>query len=166
MNDDQAIARFAEQAADYVVEHHFDGLSIEWQYPVCWQSDCSKGPASDKRGFSKLVEAVGRELRRRGGLELAVSVSGYKDVIDAGYDAAEIGPHVNMINVMTYDYHGFWDGRTGHHSPLYASEGEEGDIEYYNTVRITRYEMFLFRGTLYTYEVCLAFSDLLMYIRT
>ena len=42
-----------------------------------------------------------------------------------------------MINVMTYDYHGFWDGKTGHHSPLYAvSKSDEagGKFEYYNTV--------------------------------
>ena len=43
-----------------------------------------------------------------------------------------------MINVMTYDYHGFWDGKTGHHSPLYAvskSDEDGGEFEYYNTVR-------------------------------
>ena len=49
-----------------------------------------------------------------------------------------------MINVMTYDYHGFWDGKTGHHSPLYAvSKGDEdgGEFEYYNTVSATNSNM-------------------------
>jgi GH18 family chitinase len=53
------------------------------------------------------------------------------------YDFNALAESVDFINVMTYDYHGFWDGKTGHHSPLYAGEGEDGsdEFKYYNTVR-------------------------------
>jgi GH18 family chitinase len=43
-----AIAKFSKSASKFVSEHGFDGLSVEWQYPVCWQSDCGKGKASDR----------------------------------------------------------------------------------------------------------------------
>ena len=51
---------------------------------------------------------------------------------------------LDMINVMTYDYHGFWDGKTGHHSPLYAvgkTDEDGGEFEYYNTVSATNSNM-------------------------
>ena len=33
---------------------------------------------------------------------------------------------------MTYDYHGHWDKKTGHVSPMYAHP--EDDYDYFNTV--------------------------------
>lgn len=27
--------------------------------------------------------------------------------------------HVDMINMMTYDFHGDWERQVGHHSPLF-----------------------------------------------
>ena len=71
------------------------------------------------------------------GKGLAASVSGFKSITDQAYDFPAIVNYLDLINVMTYDYHGFWDGKTGHHSPLYdvkegGADGEE--FEHYNTV--------------------------------
>ena len=54
--DQAAINKFVSKAKAFVRNHNFDGLSLEWQYPVCWQSNCNKGPPSDKQGFSNLVK--------------------------------------------------------------------------------------------------------------
>ncbi len=91
---------------------------MDWQYPVCWQSDCSKGPSKDKEGFSNLLKSLRSAFDSAGGYELAVSVAGYPSVLALAYDLQEVGKAADIVNVMTYDYHGFWDGRTGHHSPL------------------------------------------------
>ena len=34
----------------------FDGLSLEWHFPVCWQSNCLAGKAVEKAGFADLVQ--------------------------------------------------------------------------------------------------------------
>ena len=89
-----------------------------------------------RNGFTELIKALRQQLSKRG-LGLAVSVSGFSSIIDQGYDFPAILNDLDMINVMTYDYHGFWDGKTGHHSPLYAvskSDEDGGEFEYYNTV--------------------------------
>ena len=39
---------FSREAAKFVEERGFDGLSVEWQYPVCWQSDCNAGRKTDR----------------------------------------------------------------------------------------------------------------------
>ena len=65
-------------------------------------------------------------------LELAVALSGYKEVIDEAYELQTIGRYVDFMSVMAYDYHGAWEKRLGHVSPLYYRTGD--DYPQYNTV--------------------------------
>ena len=55
-----------------------------------------------------------------------------KKVIDAGYDVPALNKYLDIINVMTYDYYGHWDKKTGHVSPLYAHADDAHN--YLNTV--------------------------------
>ncbi len=55
-----------------------------------------------------------------------------KLVIDAGYDVPVLSKYLDIINVMTYDYHGHWDKKTGHVAPLSDYEGSTYD--YFNAV--------------------------------
>ena len=117
VNNPSKRANFVSKTVKTLKTRQFDGLSLEWQYPVCWQSDCNAGNAKDKQGFSKLVKELKTAFAAEG-LILAMSVSGYTDIADKSYDMKIIGKHVGIVNVMSYDYHGYWDGRTNHHSPL------------------------------------------------
>lgn len=61
-----------------------------------------------------------------------MSVSGYREIIRDGFDLKSLSQLVDFMTVMTFDYHGSWEGVTGHVSPL---KGSPGDIvPYYNTV--------------------------------
>ena len=53
----------------------FDGLSLEWQFPVCWQSDCKKGSSKDKEGFVSLVKELKKAFQPKD-LILAAGLSG------------------------------------------------------------------------------------------
>ena len=48
----------------------------------------------------------------------------------AGYDVPILNKYLDIINVMTYDYHGHWDKKTGHVAPFYAHP--EDDFAYFN----------------------------------
>lgn len=52
-------------------------------------------------------------------LLLSAAVSPSKRVIDTGYDVPSLAKYLDWISVMTYDYHGQWDKKTGHVAPLY-----------------------------------------------
>ena len=80
--------------------------------------DCKKGPSNDKENFAALVRELSEEFKPRG-LLLTAAVSPAKKVIDHGYDVPELNKYLDIINVMTYDYYGHWDKKTGHVAPLY-----------------------------------------------
>lgn len=129
--------KFIASTINFLKKHNFDGLSVEWNYPKCWQSDCRKGPDSDKPNFTKLMQELKDEFdQQEPKLALAVALSGYKEVIDRAYEVQEISETVEFVSVMTYDYHGAWEPRTGHLSPLFATPGESHP--YYNVVSFDR----------------------------
>lgn len=52
---------FINSVVAFLRRYEFSGLSLEWNHPVCWQSDCSKGPSSDAQNYAKLAQ-VGIQL--------------------------------------------------------------------------------------------------------
>ncbi|XP_043594466.1 probable chitinase 10 isoform X2 [Bombus pyrosoma] len=129
VNNPTARKRFIEQAIQFLEKYDFDGLDLDWEYPVCWQVDCNKGPSSDKQGFADLLKELSNELRPRG-LLLSSAVSPSKQVIDKGYDVPALAKYLDWIAVMTYDFHGQWDKKTGHVAPLYYHPDD--DYYYFN----------------------------------
>jgi chitinase len=130
VNDPAARARFIDHAITFIEEWDFDGLDLDWEYPKCWQVDCEKGPASDKPAFATFVREIKEAFEPRG-LLLSSAVSPNHRVIDEGYDVPTVSRYLDWIAVMTYDYHGQFDGRTGHNSPMYAHPEDEN--QYFNT---------------------------------
>lgn len=114
----QARTTFAEHVLAFIEKYEFDGLDLDWEYPVCWQVDCTKGSPEEKEGFSELVKELSRLFKPKG-LLLSTAVSPSKKVIDHGYDVPTLSKYFDWIAVMTYDYHGQWDKQTGHVAPMY-----------------------------------------------
>ena len=57
---------FITSVLDFLAENKFDGLDLDWEYPKCWQVDCSQGPDSDKKAFAALIKELHSALRPRG----------------------------------------------------------------------------------------------------
>lgn len=129
--------KFVASTINYLQKYNFDGLSVEWNYPKCWQSDCRKGPDSDKPNFTKLIQELKAEFdQEKPKLTLAVALSGYKEVIDRAYEVDKISSAADFLSVMTYDYHGAWESKTGHLSPLFGNQSDNNP--YYNVVSFVK----------------------------
>lgn len=121
-----ARARFIRHVTEFLEKYGFDGLDLDWEYPVCWQVDCNKGSPDEKQGFSSLVQELSGVFKQKG-LLLSAAVSPNRKVIDAGYDVSHLSYYFDWIAVMAYDYHGQWDKKTGHVAPMYEHpEGTNG----------------------------------------
>lgn len=137
VNDAEKRANFVTKVTEMLETRNFDGLSLEWQYPVCWQSDCTTGNKKDKQGFTSLVKQL-REAFEPKGLILAAGLSGYTEIAKEAYDIKSLAKYLDMANIMTYDYRGYWDSVTGHHSPLLNPPNSDKNT--YNAVKINQFK--------------------------
>eukprot|EP00093_Oithona_nana_P014013 14013.XXX_692283_694942_1 [CDS] Oithona nana genome sequencing. len=117
---------FVYDSISFLRDHGFDGLDIDWEYP--------RGP-DDRAAFVSLIKELRiafegeAESSDNDKLLLTAAVPASFEAIAAGYDVPELSKYLDYINVMTYDFHGQWENRVGHNSPLFplnsASEFQE-----------------------------------------
>ena len=131
VNSPAARRKFIQHAVRFLEKYNFDGLDLDWEYPSCWQTDCKPERYKDKQAFATFVSELRQEFEPRG-LLLSAAVSPSKKIIDVGYDVASLSRDLDWVAVMTYDYHGHWDKKTGHVSPFY--QHPDDDYYYFNTV--------------------------------
>uniref|UniRef100_A0A8C0CZT3 chitinase n=1 Tax=Balaenoptera musculus TaxID=9771 RepID=A0A8C0CZT3_BALMU len=65
-------------------------------------------------------------------LLISAAVSAGKGTIETAYQIPEMSKYMDLINMMTYDLRGSWDGFTGEDSPLFAGPNDKGDYKYFN----------------------------------
>ena len=136
VNDKDKRRHFVQAVTKMLKTRKFDGLSLEWQFPVCWQSDCTKGNKKDQQGYLSLIKGLKSAFKPHG-LILAAGLSGYSEIAKNAYNVQEMAKHLDMANVYAYDYHGYWDRQTGHHSPLKSVSGSNKPT--YNVEYIMNY---------------------------
>jgi len=107
---------FIDSVVPFLQLYGFEGLDFDWEYPGDREGS---DPDNDKENFSILIEELGAELKKHN-LLLSAAVSPSWKKVDVGYDVPRISKVFDFINVMCYDYHGWWPQVfTGHNSPMY-----------------------------------------------
>jgi chitinase len=127
---DAARRKFAGSAIDLFVRRWpglFDGIDIDWEFPVEGGLKGNAERPEDKQNFTLLLAELRRELDAQGSrdnrhYELTMAASARPSEI-ANLEVTRIVPLLDFINVMTYDYH--TGGSIAHfNAPLYAAPND------------------------------------------
>lgn len=107
---------FAENSRIFLRDRNFDGLDIDWEFPMKESRD------DFTRLLKTLRQTFDAEILKEGQsplmLTIATAAGGHN--IDSSYNMTEISKYVDFFNVMAYDYAGTWSANTGFGSPLYS----------------------------------------------
>ena len=117
-------AAFVTNAVSFLQEWGFDGLDLDYEYPV----DVG-GIQTDRAGFTAWVRELKAAFQPHG-WELTAAVSASAAKVDAGYQVPEIAQHLDAIHLMSYDLHGSWENSVDHHATLYGKAGDPLTVDH------------------------------------
>lgn len=115
---------FAETAADLMEEHGFDGLDLDWEFPVSGGKEGTLHSPQDGENYRLLLREVRRELDVRGAAAgrrylLTAAVAPGEDFLE-NVRPADLAESVDHLFLMGYDLGGPWDRQVGFSAPLSA----------------------------------------------
>lgn len=122
---EQGRKKFAESAVNFIKKYNFDGIDIDWEYPVSGGNNIKHIP-EDKYNYTKLLQQTRQALDEQGKKDnkhyLLTIAGGANTSFIENTELSEMIKYLDFINVMTYDYHGSWENKTGFNSPLYSND--------------------------------------------
>ncbi|KAK7482030.1 hypothetical protein BaRGS_00026722 [Batillaria attramentaria] len=107
---------FAANAIKYLRQFNFDGLVIDWEYPV------TRPPSTLMEAFENEVQGNSRPR-----LLLAAGISTSPWQISQSFELPDISEYVDWLDLRAMGLHGTWEGGLDHHAALYSPTWDEKD---------------------------------------
>lgn len=115
---------FANSAVDFLRKYNFDGVDLDWEYPVSGGLDGNSKRPEDKQNYTLLLSKIREKLDTAEAVDgkeyLLTIASGASPTYAANTELANIASIVDWINIMTYDFNGAWQKISAHNAPLNA----------------------------------------------
>ncbi len=127
---DSSRRRFAESAVELFIDRWpgvFDGVDVDWEFPVRGGMKGNVERPEDRENFTLLLAELRRALDARGArdrthYELAIAASPRPSEL-VNLELERIAPLLDFVNIMTYDFH--VASPVAHfNSPLYAARDD------------------------------------------
>lgn len=115
--------RFASSCIAFMRRYEFDGIDIDWRYPVSGGRE--DGNPWDYDNFPLLLEEFRTQLdaaslRDDENYELSIAAPVVPEVY-TNFNLSEITLYVDFINLMGFGFAGSWSENTAHIAPLFNS---------------------------------------------
>ncbi len=123
---------FAESCVEFIRTYNFDGVDLDWEYPVEGGLPSNTRRPEDGVNYTLLLEEIRRQL------DLAANEDGRPYLLTiaspAGWDKVRhleidrLSEILDFINIMTYDFRGAWDlTTTAHHANMFENPDDPSD---------------------------------------
>lgn len=120
--------QFAASAVEFLTKYGFDGLDIDWEFPVEGGNNIPHSP-SDKENYTKLLavtrKAFDEQSKKDGKTYLLTIAGGPNPSFTKNTELTKMMEYLDYINIMSYDYHGGWEDKTGYNAPLYSTDPKD-----------------------------------------
>jgi chitinase len=112
VRDDDVRRRYVDAVSKLVLGAAYDGVDVDWE-PT--ESE------EDRKGVVVLVRALRDALPDR----LLTMAAPASDWYGRWWDVDALKDRVDLLNVMSYDFHGPWSDHAGHNAPLHAAPDDD-----------------------------------------
>ena len=130
--DEASRQRFAASCIDLYLNQYkgvFDGLDIDWEYPV--SGGLTTGKPEDKKNYTLLLGEIRRQLDEAGMIDNRTYLLTIAAPVGPGtihnFELGKIASIVDWLNLMSYDFHGTWESTTNFNAPLFRSPTDPAD---------------------------------------
>lgn len=114
---------FADSCVAFIKQYGFDGIDLDWEYPVSGGLSTNSRRPEDKQNFTLLLQKIREKLDAQGALDqkhyLLTIAGGTDNSYVNNVEMAKLSQYLDYAMIMTYDLHGNWDSYTDLHAPLY-----------------------------------------------
>ena len=108
---------FAKTTVALFKQYNIDGIDLDWEYPAIEGYPGHKYDPADKNNFTELVKTLRKEMGEN--YILSFAAGGFIKFLEESVDWHTVMPHLDFVNLMTYDLVSGYSTVTGHHTLLY-----------------------------------------------
>lgn len=143
--DSTARQNFANSAVNILRTYGFDGIDIDWEYPVSGGLPDNSSRPADKHNFTLLLQDTRAKLDTAGTQDgrtyLLTIASRANESYTQTTEISTVAQIVDWINIMTYDFHGNWETQTNNNAPLYSDPADPADAtKFYSDGAVKAYQ--------------------------
>jgi chitinase len=121
----QARTKFVGSVVKLLEAYGFDGVDIDWEFPVSGGLPTNRTRPQDRHNFTLLAQEFRKQFDAREaatGKHMLLTIAlGTQPEQYANYELRDLPRFADWVHMMTYDYHGTSSEVTGHNGPLYAN---------------------------------------------
>lgn len=122
---DAARTKFADSCVAFIKQYGFDGVDLDWEYPVSGGLATNSRRPEDKQNFTLLLQKIREKLDTQGRIDnkhyLLTIAGGASYSYVNNVEISKLAQYLDYATIMTYDLHGTWDKYTDLHAPLYLN---------------------------------------------
>ncbi|HBM80413.1 MAG TPA: hypothetical protein DD426_06190 [Clostridiaceae bacterium] len=130
---DENRTRFADSVVDFLLQYGFDGVDLDWEYPVSGGGPGTVRNPADKENFPLMLQKIREKLdaqEAKDGKHYSLSIAaGANSSFANNTTIGKSHEYLDYVQLMTYDIHGNWETKADYNAPLYDDNGETYSVD-------------------------------------